>query len=151
MKLKCEIISDDKHREGVFIYAPADDADAQRIKAFVESLAACEQTLMGYGDGEARVLTPDEIYCVAVEDSRVYALTKSDKYQLKERLYRVEELLYGSDFVKLNQSCIVNIKMIEGFDASLGGALRVTLKNGYRDYVSRRQIKIVKERLGLRI
>ena len=151
MKLKCEIISDDKEREGVFIYAPADDADAQRIKAFVESLASSDQMLVGYGEGEARVLTPDEVYCVVVEDNRVYALTKGEKYQLKERLYRVEELLCGFDFVKLNQSCIVNIKMIEGFEASLGGALRVTLKNGYRDYVSRRQIKIVKERLGLRI
>ena len=60
-------------------------------------------------------------------------------------------MLDGSDFVKLNQSCIVNIKKIECFDASLGGALKVTLKNGYRDYVSRRQLKAVKERLGLKI
>ena len=150
MKLKCEIISDDKEREGVFIYAPADDADAQRIKAFVESLASSDQMLMGYGEGEARVLTPDEVYCVVVEDNRVYALTKSEKYQLRERLYKVEEMI-GDDFVKLNQSCIVNIKMIDSFDASLGGSLRVTLKNGYRDYVSRRQIKAVKERMGLKI
>ena len=105
---------------------------------------------MGYNEREARVLSPDEIYCVTVEDSRVYALTKSEKYQLKERLYKVEELI-GGDFVKLNQSCIVNIKMIESFDASIGGSLRVKLKNGYRDYVSRRQIKTVKERLGLKI
>ena len=150
MKLKCEIISDDKEREGVFIYAPADDADAQRIKAFVESLASSDQMLMGYGEGEARVLTPDEVYCVVVEDNRVYALTKSEKYQLRERLYKVEEMI-GDDFVKLNQSCIVNIKMIDSFDASLGGSLRVKLKNGYRDYVSRRQIKAVKERMGLKI
>ena len=150
MKLKCEIISDKRHEEGVFIYAPADDADAQKIKAFVDSLLSSEHTLMGYSEREARVLSPDEIYCVTVEDSRVYALTKSEKYQLRERLYKVEEMI-GDDFVKLNQSCIVNIKMIDSFDASLGGSLRVKLKNGYRDYVSRRQIKAVKERIGLKI
>ena len=33
---------------------------------------------------------------------------------------------------------------------TLGGSLTVVLKNGYRDYVSRRQLKAVKERMGLR-
>ena len=69
----------------------------------------------------------------------------------KKRLYKIEEMLEDDDFIKINQSCIVNIKMIESFDASIGGALMIKLKNGYRDYISRRQIKAVKERLGLKI
>lgn len=149
MKLKCEIINDSYHEEGVFIYAPKGDVNAEKIREFVESLS--EQKLVGYSERGARVLVPSEIYCFIVEDGKVYAISESEKYQIKDRLYKIEEMIEGSDFVKLNQSCVANIKMIESFDASIGGALMVTLKNGYRDYVSRRQIKSVKERLGLKI
>ena len=44
---------------------------------------------------------------------------------------------------------LINIDKIKRFDASLSGFLLVTLKNGYSDYVSRRNLKNVKERLGL--
>ena len=55
----------------------------------------------------------------------------------------------GTDFIKINQSCIANIRQIQRFDTSFSGTLRVIFKNGYTDYVSRRQLKAVKERLGL--
>ena len=135
MKLKCEIITGTSHEEGVFIYARENDADAEKIRAFVESLSECR--LMGYTEWEARVLLPGEVYCFIVEDSKVYALTDSARYQIKDRLYKIEEMLEGGDFIKINQSCIVNVKAIESFDASIGGALMVRLKNGYRDYISR--------------
>ena len=149
MKLKCEIVTDGQHEEGVFIYAPEGDGDAERIRAFVESLYTCR--LMGYGEREARVLSQDEICCFIVEDGKVYALVGREKYLIKERLYRIEEALDRSEFIKLNQSCVANIKMIKSFDASISGTLGVTFKNGYRDYISRRQLKSVKERLGLKI
>jgi len=60
----------------------------------------------------------------------------------------LEEKL-SSDFIKINQSCIVNIKKIEKFSASIYGTLNIKLKNGYSDYVSRRNMKKIKERFGL--
>ena len=57
--------------------------------------------------------------------------------------------MLGEGFVKINQSCIANTKKILRFSASISGALQVTFKNGYRDYVSRRQLKTVKKRMGL--
>ena len=69
---------------------------------------------------------------------------------IKERLYTVENTV-GDSFIKINQSCIVNIDKIERFEASFSGALTVVLKNGYKDYISRRQLKIVKERIGFKL
>ena len=40
--------------------------------------------------------------------------------------------------------------MISHFDLSLGGTMKVVFKSGYKDYVSRRQIKNIKERLGIK-
>ena len=64
------------------------------------------------------------------------------------RLYSIEEKL-SEDFIKINQSTVINIKKIQRFDVSVTGTLKVIMKNGYTDYVSRRRIKNVKERLGL--
>ena len=83
-----------------------------------------------------------------MENNRVYAITDKDKLQLKYRLYQLEEA-FSDSFVKINQSCLVCINKIARFDAILSGALMVKMKNGYTDYVSRRNVKSVKERLGL--
>ena len=44
---------------------------------------------------------------------------------------------------------IANLKKVEKFSAAFSGALQVNFKNGYVDYVSRRNLKNVKERLGI--
>lgn len=111
----------------------------------------CEEDgleLIGYKNNEGARLEPADINCFIVEDNKIFALTDREKYQMKLRLYRLEEILTKS-FVKINQSCIANIKKIERFDASFSGSLTVRFKNGYTDYVSRRNLKNVKERLGL--
>ena len=78
----------------------------------------------------------------------MYAVCEKNKYLLKKRLYLLEEKLPES-FVKINQSCLANIKKTERFDTSISGTLKIRFKNGDTDYVSRRQLKAVKERLGI--
>ena len=78
----------------------------------------------------------------------MWLLHANEKYLIKQRIYVLEEM-YNNTFIKINQSCLINIDKIKRFDASLSGFLLVTLKNGYSDYVSRRNLKNVKERLGL--
>ena len=93
-------------------------------------------------------LSLQEIYCFTIEGKKLYALTENEKLLIKQRLYQIEELT-DNDFLKINQSTIINIRKIKRFDTSLSGSLLVVLKNGYKDYVSRRQLKFVKERIGL--
>ena len=40
--------------------------------------------------------------------------------------------------------------MISHFDVSISGSLIVVFKSKYKDYVSRRRIKEIKERMGLK-
>ena len=105
--------------------------------------------LIGFGeDREAIPLLPRDVICFFVEDGRVFALTEWGRLRMRERLYEIEKTA-DVGFVKINQSCLANISKIMRFDASVMGTLTVTFKNGYRDYVSRRQMKLVKERLGI--
>ena len=143
--MKCQTIVDAEREEEVVIYVREKSTVSDRIEAFVKEIS-CE--LIGYNENTAVNLELDDVFCFTVEDGKVYALTESEKYRLKQRLYLLEEMLDVS-FVKINQSCIANIRKIKKFDASFSGTLTVVFKNGYRDYVSRRQLKKVKERIGL--
>ena len=143
--MKCTLIITDEHEEEVVIYARertklTDDIEALVIGSVPE--------LIGYKENQTVKLSSDSVYCFTVEDNKVYALTDSEKLQIKLRLYQLEEILPDT-FVKINQSCIANIRKIERFDTSLSGTLLIKFKNGYKDYVSRRQMKAVKERFGL--
>ena len=143
--MKCTLIITDEHEEEVVIYARertklTDDIEALVIGSVPE--------LIGYKENQTVKISSDSVYCFTVEDNKVYALTDSEKLQIKLRLYQLEEMLPDT-FVKINQSCIANIRKIERFDTSVSGTLLIKFKNGYKDYVSRRQMKAVKERFGL--
>ena len=68
---------------------------------------------------------------------------------IKYRLYQIEEIAPTS-FIKINKSCLVNKHYIKRFYSSWGGSLYVQLKNNESDYISRRQTKIVMERMNIK-
>ena len=70
-------------------------------------------------------------------------------YYVKKRLYELYELAKDS-FVYINQGCLANINKIAKFDVSIGGTLMVVFHSGYKDYVARRRLKEIKERMGIK-
>ena len=144
--MKFRTIIDRSCEEEVVIHAKERSRSVERLEEFVANL---DNTLIGYGASREIVrLSPSEVHCFLTEDGKVYALTDTQKLRLHQRLYELEEL-GESNLIKINQSCIANTEKIDRFEVSFGGALAVVFKNGHRDYVSRRQLKYVKERIGL--
>lgn len=142
--MKLEIITDENCEEKIVIYQHNENPLTEKIKQLVEET----EEIIGYKEKEILKINPYDIFCVTVMENKVCAVLKDETYQLKERLYTLEEKL-PQVFVKINQSCIANIEKIERFDASISGTLKLTFKNGWTDYVSRRQLKSIKERLGI--
>ena len=143
--MKCTVILDKTREEEIIIYA---HQKSEMVEAVENLINDKTQSINGYLNGEIVKLLPREVFCFTVENSKIYAICDDKKYLLKLRLYNIEQML-DKDFIKINQSSIANINKIQKFDASIGGTLKVIFKNGYTDYVSRRNIKNVKERLGL--
>ncbi len=143
--MKCELHIDKNTDEKVLIYAHKQNKAVDEIKSFVENQ---DIEIVGYKETEVEKLNPNIIHCFVIEDSKIYALTDNDKLRVKLRLYVLEEML-GESFIKINQSCIANIRKIKKFDSSISGTLSVIFKNDYTDYVSRRNVKSIKERFGL--
>ena len=144
--MKCTMIIDKSREEEVIIYAKEKSTLTDEIERLVNDN---NLELIGYDkSGEGVKLTTDEVYCFTAEDNKIFAITEKDKLRIKCRLYQLEEIL-PEYFVKINQSCVANIRKIARFDTSVSGTLLIKFKNGYKDYVSRRQMKAVKERFGL--
>lgn len=143
--MKLTVIIDKEREEEVIIYAKE---KTSLIKSIEELISKTDNYFTAQIGASIKRLPEEEIYCFTTEGGKVYAFTEKEKLPLKIRLYTVEERL-SQDFIKINQSSIINIKKIKCFDVSVTGTLKVIMKNGFTDYVSRRQIKNVKERLGL--
>lgn len=144
MKLRLFIHKDEDER--IEIHARERNELVEQIETLVNNYAV---NLNGYKENEIVPLTKDGIYRVFVEDNKVYASTADGTYQLKLRLYQLEEML-GDTFLKINQSALVNKRHIKKFSSSWGGSLLVELTNGETDYISRRQTKHVMERMGIK-
>ena len=144
--MKYTLNLDKTKEEEIIILAHSRNELIESIEKLIEGQ---NYNLIGYKNQQIYKLDLNNVFCFAVEDNKVYALLDKEKLLVKERLYVIEQMI-NNDFVKINQSCIANIKKIDRFDASISGSLIVIFKNGNRDYVSRRQIKIVKERIGIK-
>lgn len=143
--MKCTV-KIDPHLDGEIVIVASEHTElVERISRLISGMSA---EFIGYRGTDACPLAADEIFCFIIEDSRLHALTKAEKYRMRERLCEIEQHL-TEDFVKINQSCIANIHAIERFSSSIGGSLKVIFKNGFTDYVSRRQLKAVKAKFKI--
>lgn len=145
--MKCTVVIDPAREEEICIYAH----ERTPLVEELERLATEEKDpLIGYDrDHIAVPLNPADVCCFTVHGGTVTAHTDDRNFTVKQRLYQLEAVLPAT-FVKINQSCIANIRKIRKFDASLSGTLLVAFTCGYTDYVSRRNLKTVKERIGIK-
>lgn len=143
--MKFSFFIDKNREEEIIVYAHEETELLNQIKSLVTDFSL---QITGYKENEIYQIKMADVYCFTTENNKLFAITESDKFLIKERLYTIEQSL-SKDFIKINKSCIANIKKIDRFDASISGTLLVKFKNGHNDYVSRRNVKNVKERLGL--
>ena len=144
--MKLKIFVDKTKEEEILIYVHEKNGLVEEIERLVSEN---NFELIGYKDNEAQKISLLEVNCFICENNKVFALTE-EKLAVRLRLYQIEDLL-DDNFVRINQSCIANIRKIEKTQADFSGALTVVFKNGYRDYISRRNLKKVKERLGVKL
>ena len=143
--MKFKLVIDEKKEEEVVVYAHEKTALIDEIELLIANYS---KSLIGYKDDEIIKFNLVDAECFFIENSKVYVYINNKKLQIKIRLYEIEQHLNDA-FVRINQSCIINVKYIKKFKSSFNGALMVELKNGYQDFVSRRELKKVKERMGL--
>lgn len=134
----------------VTVTAAVIDDDVRAIEQIASGSTRGElRRIIGTHGSDATVIDVRTVLAFYAKDKAVWAHTTSGDYQLKQRLYEIDEALPAADFVRISQSEIVNIGAIKNLDLSLTGTISVRLVDGTRYYVSRRQLPSFKTKLGL--
>lgn len=107
------------------------------------------QLLAGVQGDILKILDQHDVIRFYATNGRVYAETEDEEYQLRLRLYELEERLDKDDFVRISNSEIINLKRVKEFDLSYTGTICVSFQNNTVTYVSRRYVKKIKQVLGI--
>lgn len=103
----------------------------------------------GYNQyGQKRVECRDIQYIMTEQDD-VYVVLQDTKLIVKMKLYELEELLEGKDFIRVSKYCLVNIGKINYIRSLLNSKLELQMNNGDLCEVNRYYLKKFKEALKL--
>ncbi|MBE7069514.1 MAG: LytTR family transcriptional regulator [Ruminococcaceae bacterium] len=97
---------------------------------------------------EIVVLKPDEIYMVRIEGGDTVIYGEKQKYRSRKRLYELSDLL-GKKFMQISKTTLINLSYIDSIEPGFSGTMLLKLKNGNKDYVSRKYLPGFKRYLGL--
>lgn len=127
------------------IYCSGITDDIQRIASFLE---AGETIVTARENERIVVLRPKEIFMVRVESEKTVVYAREKRYIAQKRLYELEQQL-GKGFMRISKSAVINLGEVDYVEASFHGMMALVLKNGCKEYISRKYLPDFKRYLGL--
>ena len=70
-------------------------------------------------------------------------------FEIKQKLYELEEIYKQTDFVRISKSMIVNISKVSKIVPMFNGRLEGVLCNGEKVIISRQYVANLKKKLGI--
>lgn len=107
------------------------------------------QKIMAWKEKELYLLTSKQIESIYSSNGKVYIKTKTEEYTSKNKLYELEERIENKSFIRVSNSEIINFDELKSIDLGIIGTIKLNLKSGYSTYVSRRNIRKIKEYLKI--
>ncbi len=106
--------------------------------------------LLGQKNARFELIHYQDIIFIKADGGEVYLRTKQvSDYQLKEKLYELEQSLQSESFIRISKSTIVNIRHIHEIIPWFNGRLLLKLTNKEEVEVSRSYANDFKTYLGL--
>ena len=121
----------------------------QQLISMLLSFKSANTDLNGYIEDKIVRLNYKDVYYFEANENRDFAYCNSAVYEVKYKLYELEELFSPLDFVRCSKSMIVNMEKIEYLSPLFSGKLEAHLKNGEKILISRQYVRILKSKLGI--
>ena len=145
MKVKVDILPEYKEAYAVI----CTDKMTDEIQRMVDLFSSTEQPITALANEEdIVVLKSDEIYMVRVEDKDTIIYTDRNRYRSRKRLYEVGQQL-GTKFMQISKTTLINMSYMDSIEPGFSGTLLLKLRNGCKDYVSRKYLPEFKKYLGI--
>lgn len=144
--MKIHIDLDDAHEETVLtIQAKEWTEELDELIAMIKRQQP--QRLFGIKEDQTVLLDPKTIDYVYAESRKIYAVIAKEHVEVRMKLYEIEQLLSPYQFTRFSKSVIGNLRKIERFELSFNGNLCVYFHSGNKEYITRKYVKSVKEKL----
>ena len=78
-------------------------------------------------------------------DEKVFAYTRDQVYEIKMRLYEVEQKYADNHFARCSKSVVLNLMLLENISPALNGRFFAHMKNGERLMISRQYAQKMKQ------
>ena len=125
------------------------DKVTDEIQRVIDVLGSSETPITALQNEEdIVVLQPKEIFMVRVEDGDTIIYGAKSRYRSRKRLYELSEQL-GKQFMQISKTTLINLSYMDSIEPGFSGTLLLKLKNGSKDYVSRKYLPEFKKYLGL--
>ena len=119
-----------------------------KITRIAKELTNDNSRLWCYKNSDIISVKYEEIILIQSENNILMVYTDEDSYEYHGRLYQVKDELPNT-FIEASRSAIFNYRKIDHLEILGSGMIDVILENQMRVGISRRKIRILKERLGL--
>ncbi len=120
--------------------------EVREIANFVKSK---DDLLTGFENDQRYQIALQDIYYFEAVDNKVYAYLKNRVYELKTKLYELEEQYEKRQFFRCSKSVIINLLKMECVKPALNGRFTAKLLNGEQVIISRQYVPELKKRLQL--
>ena len=104
--------------------------------------------IIGNTDDRMIVLEAESISVIRVEDEKVYVVSEGITYRVGKRMYELLEML-GKDFMQVSKSASINLKYLKSVEPYFNGVMVLHLKDGEKEYISRKYVPMLKKYLGI--
>lgn len=145
MKITIETLPDGAEEE-IIIRSNNMDSD---IMELIFALKAGRNRITAFNQNEIIKLNSKEIFYFESVDNRVYACCEKSVFEVKQKLYELEEIYEHTDFVRTSKAMIVNISKIKRIIPMFNGRLEAALSNGEKVIISRQYVPNLKKKIGM--
>jgi DNA-binding LytR/AlgR family response regulator len=145
MKISIEEINKDLAEEIVIRCHEVDEG----VYDIVNKLESETLVVLGYQREKVHRIKLSDIYYFEAVDGKVFVYCQDNVYEVKQKLYELEELCKERNCFRATKSTILNIAKISSIHPSISGRFEAVLDNGERAVVSRQYVPVLKKVLGL--
>jgi DNA-binding LytR/AlgR family response regulator len=121
----------------------------EEVLEIVNFVKSRNELLSGYEDSQIYQISLRDVYYFEGVDNKVYAYLKDKVYEMKNKLYELEELYEKRQFFRCSKSILINLLKIECVKPAMNGRFTARLKNGEQIIISRQYVPVLKKILNI--
>ncbi|MGA9224839.1 MAG: LytTR family DNA-binding domain-containing protein [Mesobacillus sp.] len=121
----------------------------EEINEIVNRLETKPLIILGYQNDKVHRIRLSDIYYFEAVDGKVFSYCKDSVFEVKQKLYELEELCIGTNCFRASKSTILNIGKLSSIYPTISGRFEAVLDNGERAVISRQYVPTLKNMLGM--